>query len=322
MKKTVITGLLLLGLLTGCGVQPTESTVSLPTISTTAATQEKMTVSTTEETAYRTHTTASTISTTSSTQTKTTVATTEKTTSRTHTTSSTISTTVPTRAEVSVTIPEGYSFMQIAKLLESKKVCSAAAFYEVCQRYEPQSFVISTDENRCFRMEGYLFPDTYRFYVGDNPQMVLIRMLNNFRDKVGEIDEDTLILASIIEREARSDEHMKKVSSVFHNRLNNGAMFPYLNADPTRDYVNLYITGNPLVANPNKYPALYNTCNKRRGLPAGPICSPGLRAIQAAKQPEETPYYYFFFGKDGNNHYSETLQEHEGKMEAIGVWLA
>ncbi len=170
-------------------------------------------------------------------------------------------------------------------------------------------------------MEGYLFPDTYRFYVDDDPQSVLVRMLNNFRDKVGEIDDDTLILASIIEREARSDTHMRLVSSVFHNRLNAPEEFYYLNADPTRDYVNKYITGNSLVTDQSKYAPLYNTCGKRIGLPAGPICSPGLRAIRAAQEPAETEYYYFFYGKDFENHYSKTLEEHEQKMAEIGVEL-
>ena len=208
--------------------------------------------------------------------------------------------------------------MQVAWLLEEKGVCQAADFYEVAQNYTPQSFSIPMSDERCFRMEGYLFPDTYRFYIDDDPQLVLIRMLNNFRDRVGDIDDDTLILASIIEREARSDKHMRLVSSVFTNRLNDPTFY-YLNADPTREYVNKYITGNKLVKNQKKYPALYNTCGKRIGLPAGPICNPGLRAIQAAREPADSSYYYFFFGKDNDNHYSETLEEHEEKMKEFGV---
>ena len=246
--------------------------------------------------------------------TTTTTATTTKTTTTTVTT-----TTTTARAEVTVTIPEGYTFMEIARLLEQKGVCSVADFYAVCQSYTPQSFTIPISEDRCFRMEGYLFPDTYRFYVNDDPQTVLIRMLNNYRAKVGDLSDDTLILASIIECEARSDKHMKLVSSVFHNRLDKPSEFLYLNADPTRDYVNEFITGNPLVENQAKYAPLYNTCGKRIGLPAGPICSPGLRAIRAAQEPTPSPYYYFFYGQDFDNHYSETLEEHEQKMQEIGV---
>lgn len=223
------------------------------------------------------------------------------------------------KTQVRVTIPEGYSFMQIANLLESKGVCTAKDFYDVCQSYSPKSFSIPSSSDRCFKMEGYLFPDTYDFYTGDSPRSVLIKMLNNFHAKVGDIDDDTLILASMIEKEARSSEHMRLVSSVFHNRLRTGGDYKYLNCDPTREYVNNYITGNPLVADQSKYAALYNTCNKRVGLPAGPICCPGLKAIDAARNPADTNYYYFFYGKDNTNHYSETLEEHNRQMAEIGV---
>ncbi len=261
--------------------------------------------------------TTTTITTTATTERISTTTTTTATT--TTTTTSQVTTTTTARPEVDVTIPEGYTFMQIARLLEKKGVCTAADFYAVCQTYTPQSISIPISEDRCFRMEGYLFPDTYRFYVKDDPQDVLIKMLNNFKLKVGNLSDDTLILASIIEREARSDKHMKLVSSVFHNRLNNRRDFPYLNADPTRDYVNEYITGNGLVSHQSKFAPLYNTCGKRVGLPAGPICCPGLRAIRAAQEPTESPYYYFFYGKDYDNHYSVTLEEHEQKMAEIGV---
>lgn len=272
---------------------------------------------TTTVTTTTTSTTATPSTTTSS---ATTTASKTPSTTITTTMATTVTTTTTTaRQEVTVTIPEGYTFMQIARLLEQKGVCAAAAFYETCQHYTPKSFTIPISGDRCFRMEGYLFPDTYRFYVGDDPESVLIRMLNNYRAKVGDVSDDILILASIIEREARSDTHMKLVSSVFHNRLNNRAEFLYLNADPTRDYVNEYINGNPLVKNQSKYAPLYNTCGKRIGLPAGPICNPGLRAIRAAQEPTDSPYYYFFYGKDYDNHYSVTLEEHEQKMAEIGV---
>ena len=304
MKKLafILSWICLLSLV-GCGHED----VSLPEESVLISTTDTPTTTTVATTIVAPTTTATTLS---SLHTMTTT-----------TTTTTVTTTTTTRAEVNVTIPEGYTFMQIANLLEKKGVCKAADFYAVCQNYTPQSVSVPVSDDRCFRMEGYLFPDTYRFYVNDDPQDVLIRMLNNFKAKVGNISDDTLILASIIEREARSDKHMKLVSSVFHNRLNNRRDFPYLNADPTRDYVNQYITGNSLVANQSKYAPLYNTCGKRVGLPAGPICCPGLRAIRAAQEPTESPYYYFFYGMDYDNHYSETLEEHEQKMAEIGVCL-
>lgn len=293
--------------LAGCGTEPPTPAPVTTTVTATATT--------TSTSGSETTTTITTTTTT----TRTTTTTARKTTATTTTVAPTTTTTAV--REVTVTIPEGYSFMQIARLLEQKGVCTAEDFYNECQTYTPQSFSIPISEDRCFRMEGYLFPDTYRFYINDNPRNVLIKMLNNFRDKVGDVSDDTLILASIIEREARSEKHMKLVSSVFHNRLNNRKEFLYLNADPTRDYVNQFITGNPLVSNQSKYAPLYNTCGKRIGLPAGPICCPGLQAIRAALEPTESPYYYFFYGKDYDNHYSVTLEEHEQKMAEIGVCL-
>lgn len=343
---SLVLSVCLLLTLVGCGGQESEPPAqpsAVSTATTTAATTEKTTETTENTLQTSTSTATEPVTTTTSTTTglttaatssatrsatvkKTTAATTKKVTTATtkKTTVTTTTTTVVTttaRPEVDVTIPEGYTFMQIARLLEQKGVCTAKAFYEVCQSYTPQSFSIPVSDDRCFRMEGYLFPDTYRFYVDDDPQDVLVRMLNNYRDKVGDLSDDTLILASIIEREARSDKHMKLVSSVFHNRLDAPQEYPYLNADPTRDYVNTYITGNSLVKNQSKYAPLYNTCGKRVGLPAGPICCPGLRAIEAAKNPTKTNYYYFFYGNDYENHYSETLEEHEQKIAEIGVCL-
>lgn len=219
------------------------------------------------------------------------------------------------RQIVSVTIPEGYSFMQIANKLEEKGVCSAKDFYETAQSYSVKSFSVPSSSDRCFKFEGYLFPDTYEFYKDDDPQSVLIKMLNNYAAKSGMPTDKQLIIASIIEKETRSDSHMKMVSSVFYNRLNEGML---LQADSTREYVNNYITGNSLLSgNTSRYAALYNTYKCQ--LPAGPICSPGARAIEAAKNPSSSEYLYYFFGNDNDNHYSKTYEEHEQQMKKYGV---
>lgn len=216
---------------------------------------------------------------------------------------------------VSVTIPEGYSFMQIAETLEDKGVCSAKEFYKAAQSYKVKSFSIPSSSDRCFKLEGYLFPDTYEFYKNEEPKSVIIKMLNNYAAKSGMPTDRQLIIASIIEKEVRSDSHMKMVASVFYNRLDAGMR---LESDPTREYVNDYITGNSLLSgNTSKYAALYNTYKCK--LPAGPICSPGARAIEAAKNPASSDYLYFFFGNDNENHYSKTNEEHEKQMEKYGV---
>ena len=129
--------------------------------------------------------TATTTSTTAAPSTTTIAATTTvskapSTTTTTTTTTTVTTTTITARQEVTVTVPEGYTFMQIARLLEQKGVCTAVAFYETCQQYTPKSFTIPISEDRCFRMEGYLFPDTYRFYVDTDEETVIRKMLDRF----------------------------------------------------------------------------------------------------------------------------------------------
>ncbi|MCL2107241.1 MAG: endolytic transglycosylase MltG [Oscillospiraceae bacterium] len=223
--------------------------------------------------------------------------------------------TAPGPAVVRVSIPEGFSFYQIANRLEQQGVCGARAFYDAAQAYQVQSFSVPADSRRCYHLEGFLYPDTYEFYVNSEPSEVLRRMLNNYAAKSGMPSMDVLILASIIEREARSTEHMAMVSSVFHNRLSRGMK---LEADSTRSYVNQSITPSPWVANKTPFAELYNTY-KCPALPAGPVCSPGRRAIEAARNPSQSDYLYFFFGNDNTNHYSRSFEEHVAKMNEIGV---
>lgn len=112
---------------------------------------------------------------------------------------STKTTSEPTEKQsVKVTIPEGYSFMQIANTLEKKGVCTAKAFYNAAQSYQVKSFTIPSSSDRCFKLEGYLFPDTYEFYKNDDPEDVIRKMLNNYRAKSGMPTDRQLIIASII----------------------------------------------------------------------------------------------------------------------------
>lgn len=224
-------------------------------------------------------------------------------------------TTLPAKQEVRVILQEGWSFMQVANALAHAGICSQADFYATCEAYTVKSFTIPSNANRCFKLEGYLFPDTYTFYKTDDPSEVLRKILNNYAAKSGLPSNETLILASIIEKEVRSDAHMSKVSSVFHNRLNQGMK---LQADSTREYVNNYITGNSLVPEQAKYAPQYNTY-KCAALPSGPICSPSARAIAAATNYENSDYFYFFFGLDNQNHYSKTLEEHNAQIAQFGI---
>ncbi|MCL1951859.1 MAG: endolytic transglycosylase MltG [Oscillospiraceae bacterium] len=223
---------------------------------------------------------------------------------------------VPTGTEtVAVVIPEGFTFDQVARRLEANGVCSAADFTNTAQTYQIQSFPASIHPQCCYRMEGMLYPDTYEFYLGENPESVLRRFLNNYAEKSGLPDFQTLILASVIERETRSDEHMAMVSSVFHNRLAQGMR---LQADATRAYVRDHIEKDPLVPDPGQYAERYDTY-QCAALPAGPICSPGRRAIEAAKHPSQSGYLYYFFGKDETNHYTTSYEDHLAAIKIYGL---
>ena len=216
---------------------------------------------------------------------------------------------------VTVVIPEGFTFYQVARRLEANGVCSAEAFTNAAQSYQIQSFYAPISPQACYRLEGMMFPDTYEFYMGEDPVVALRKMLNNYAEKTGLPDYDTLILASVIERETRSDSHMAMVSSVFHNRLKTGMP---LQADATRAYVRDHIQADPLVRNPGQYAALYDTY-QCPALPEGPICSPGLRAIDAAKNPSTSEYLYYFFGTDETNHYTYTYDEHKAAIKIYGL---
>jgi len=218
---------------------------------------------------------------------------------------------------VTVVIPEGFTFCQIAQRLEANGVCAEAELTRAAQGYEIQSFEAPVSPQSCYRLEGLLFPDTYEFYLGEAPDSVLRRMLNNYAEKSGLPDYDTLILASIIERETRTDEHMAMVSSVFHNRLKQGMR---LQADATIAYVEEHIAASPLAQNPEQYADRYNTY-KCAALPAGPICSPGRRAIDAAANPSTSNYLFYFFGQDETNHYTKTYDEHLAAIKIYGLGL-
>ncbi len=215
-----------------------------------------------------------------------------------------------------VTIPEGFTVLQICQRLEESGVCSGQEFFEVSQSYEPSSFTVPEDENRPYKMEGYLFPATYEFEKNSDPTDVLIEMLNAYRYRAGDLTDEQLIIASIIERESRSAENAALVSSVIYNRLDAGMM---LQMDSTREYINDAVTDSPyLTGDTSRFAELYNTY-KCPALPAGPICCPGERAMEAARNPAESEYYYFFFGNDNENHYSTTYEEHVAAIEEYGV---
>lgn len=233
------------------------------------------------------------------------------------------------RESVKVTIPEGYTCAQIFALLEEKGVCSAAAL----KAYRVQSdywFLENANDDAEYSLEGFLFPDTYNFYINDTPQGVFRRFLARFDDIfTEELQEyittlndrlgtnysvyEIMIVASMIEKESAGSSENYDISSVIHNRLTNSADFPFLNIDATIVYAQ---GGNADVIDKD-LDSPYNTY-KYRGLTPTPICNPSLLSIQAALSPTETQYHYYALDPStGMHHFSKTYQEHQAFLDSV-----
>jgi UPF0755 protein len=220
--------------------------------------------------------------------------------------------------EISVTIPEGYDLRDIAdRLVLSKVIASSADLFKVTgapaasAKIDPSlvndySFLAYKPANA--GLEGYLFPDTYRFYAGTDANTVVRRMLDDYGAKVASLspapDYSTLVLASLVEREVRDPADRAKVADIIKRRL---ALGMPLQFDSTVNYA----TGknSPSVSLKDmSIDSLWNTY-KYAGLPPTPICNPGLDSIAAAQTPTPNKYLYFLTAPDGTVIYSQTLDE-------------
>ena len=248
-------------------------------------------------------------------------------------------TTEPTTTEshtVTVTFPEGFTLVQIAERLQENNVCSSAQFIELTNNIVyiqslGYSFteLIDNPEERAFFLEGYIFPDTYEFYKGENAEMALKRFLDNterkltaeYKERAEELGytlDEIITLASVVQEESYTNDSVKNVASVLHNRLNSPS-FPKLQCDVTIHYINEYVTGSEYLSGDTAdFAELYNTY-KCEGLPAGPITNPGLAAIEAALYPVETDYYYFVTDSEWNYYYAETYAQHQANCRAVGL---
>lgn len=222
------------------------------------------------------------------------------------------------RVGVRVTIPEGFTMQKIAEVLEAQGVCPATDFLRACQdRILLDSLGISLNS-----AEGYLFPDTYEFEIGADPSAVIERMVRRFRAVYEELviseqaDDSTkfpidvtpatVILASIVEREAVQPQEAPIIAGIFRNRLARGMP---LQSCATVEYV-LPVHKERLTLEDTRIDSPYNTY-LHPGLPPGPICNPGRTALAAALRPESTEYLYFLSRGDGTHIFSKTWHEHE-----------
>ena len=230
------------------------------------------------------------------------------------------------RAEVRITIPEGYTVDDIIDLFVKNGIGTREGFVDAIQNYDFEyRFLegLEVSPDRIYRLEGYLFPDTYNFYQDSSEVTVIKKLLDNFNRKF--VDEyynrcidlkmtvdEAIILASMVEKETRYADELGYVSSVFHNRLKYSASFPFLNSDATIMYAMQHdLGGRPdsMAGEDTEYVTPYNTYTNK-GLPPGPIANPGLNSIKYALYPNQSNYFYFVSDSSGRMLFATTEPEH------------
>jgi UPF0755 protein len=215
-----------------------------------------------------------------------------------------------------VTIPEGYRITEIADLLEKQNLADKDIFLQQTKNME---LITGTPVDS---LEGYLFPETYHFGKFTPEATIVKKMVETFKvralkqefliraKEMGFSYHEIITLASLIEKETGKDSERKQISSVFHNRLKKNMR---LQTDPTVIYSIENFDGN-IRKRDLKIDSPYNTY-RYKGLPPGPIASPGLKSIIAALYPAKTRNLYFVSRQDGTHQFSVTLNEHNRAVQ-------
>ena len=256
------------------------------------------------------------------------------------------------REIVEIMFPEGYTCAQIFSLLEENKVCTVADLEKHAATGELGDywFLEGVERGDKYCLEGYLAPDTYKFYTNDEPRRVLEKFLNEFDDRFTDIMKEdfetlqynhmvkmsnegystdfinthkltvhnVLTVASMVQKETGSTSESFDIASVFYNRLAAGDT---LGSDATVHYaIGDYFTEKAeLTASDLNSDSPYNT-RKNTGLPPGPICNPGTYALYAALDPNDTSYKYFIYDSEAQEHlFSNTYDEHLSKAQKLGL---
>lgn len=245
-----------------------------------------------------------------------------------------------TAETVHLVFPEGFTVPEIVDRLVSNEVCDKASLLSVIQSVEFSYSLVSdlqAKEEVPYRLEGYLFPDTYDFYVGESATSVVKKFLSNGDSKITEKHRkkaeemgysmyEIITIASIIQKEAGDEEQMKEISAVIHNRLSDKTNFNSLGCDSTSDYIKNKV--GPALSSTSAHTADYylnyystDSTSTVVGLPAGPICNPGLAAIEAALNPADSDAYFFFHDNEGNLYTATTNAEFRQKIATYAPYL-
>ena len=247
------------------------------------------------------------------------------------------------KSTITVTIPEGLTVQQIAVLMEDNSVCEAEAFLKSAREVTfTQKFMAKVDtknKNRIYKVEGFLYPDTYNFYLNEGSVNAINRLLGEFEkhwsadyeaqaQKIGMTMDQVVTLASVVEREASRPDDRMGVASVFYNRLHNSAgTGGKLQSDATRWYP--YATKKELLASDKltqqeKDDWIQNNtgvCDTYRlkGLPPSPVCNPSINSIESVLYHDKTNYYYFCSDAKGDFYFARTLSEHNANLKKAGL---
>jgi UPF0755 protein len=227
--------------------------------------------------------------------------------------------------EVTVTVPEGFTRQQIAARLAEAGVVGQAEFLAATETPSAELAAVVPGLPSGATLEGYLFPDTYRFLKRSEPEVVARKFLNNFTAKraklpaasgsaQGHTFHDAVILASIVEREVKTGDERRMVADIFWRRLASGIA---LQADITTAYA-VGKTTEKLTPEDLANPSLYNTY-QHPGLPPGPIGNPGVVSLNAVLDPKPNDFLYFLTPPGQSAVYAQTLNEHNAnKAQYLG----
>ncbi|MCD6097033.1 endolytic transglycosylase MltG [bacterium] len=227
-------------------------------------------------------------------------------------------TTLPKAKEITITIKEGWTNEQIAEYLENQGVLKKEDFLQFLENptFSQKEYGFLEEKAKQVKLQGYLFPDTYRIYEKSTPEQIVKKMLDNFQQKYElylkkEIEKqnkslfEIVNLASLIEKEASDEQDKKIVSGIFQKRLE---LNMPLESCATINYL-LKTPKKRLSQQDLQIDSPYNTY-LYPGLPPGPINNPSLDSLKAALFPLETDYLFFLAGPNGKNIYARTLTEH------------
>ena len=233
------------------------------------------------------------------------------------------------RVEVSVTIPEGFTLLQIFNLLDNYGIAPADELWEAATTYNFDFHFLDPETlGDRLRLEGFLFPNTYNFFLNSSPTTVLNRFLREFdrrftedmayrAEELGFSIREIIIIASMIERETGSHTESPRIAAAIYNRLANPNTFPYLEIDATIQYA-VQGTGLPALTSLD-HP--FNTY-RNRGLPPGPIANPGMQSINAALNPLNTNEFFWALNLEGTHNFFRTYAEHRAFVQSdqFGAW--